>query len=190
MFSKKTMQQTRLLLGARSRLVNSCQQHIFAGSLPTRRFGAGDNFLSGSNANYIDYMYSQWQKDPSSVHASWNAYFSGGADSYQAPPTLGQQTGGVGDISTIIAALKASGGMAGAGSSNGDEQVRLHMLLRAFMTHGHLVADIDPLKLKEHYKESPSLAQKFRFPNEDLLQLLDPHHYGFTEADMDKEVSV
>ena len=41
-----------------------------------------DNFLSGSNANYIDYMYSQWQKDPSTVHASWNAYFSGGSESY------------------------------------------------------------------------------------------------------------
>ncbi len=64
------------------------------------------------------------------------------------------------------------------------------MLLRAFMTHGHLVADIDPLQLKEHYKDSPSLAQKFRFPDEELLSLLDPHHYGFTEADMDKEVSV
>ena len=63
-------------------------------------------------------------------------------------------------------------------------------MLRAFMTHGHLVADIDPLQLKQHYADSPSLARKFRFPEDDILKLLDPSHYGFTEADMDREFSV
>ena len=55
------------------------------------------------------------------------------------------------------------------------------------MTHGHLVADIDPLKLAEHYKESPTLAEKFRFPDQKLNDLLSPATYGFTEADMDRE---
>ena len=64
------------------------------------------------------------------------------------------------------------------------------MFLRAYMTHGHLVADIDPLQLKEHYKDSPSLAQKFKFPTEENIQLLDPLHYGFTEADMDREFAI
>ena len=64
------------------------------------------------------------------------------------------------------------------------------MLLRAFMTHGHLVADIDPLNLKEHYKDSPSLAKKFHFPDEKLLSLLDPASYGFTEADMNREFHI
>ena len=50
-------------------------------NMPARGFSA-DNFLSGANANYIDYMYAQWQEDPSSVHASWNAYFSGGDASF------------------------------------------------------------------------------------------------------------
>ena len=63
-------------------------------------------------------------------------------------------------------------------------------MLRAFMTHGHLVADIDPLKLKEVYKESPSLAKKFRFPDSKLLSLLEPSTYGFTEADMDREFNI
>lgn len=67
---------------------------------------------------------------------------------------------------------------------SGDEYVRLNMLLKAFMTHGHYTANIDPLNLKDVYKDSPSLAQKFRFPDAKLLQLLDPHSYGFTEADM------
>ena len=59
----------------------------------SRIFSSNNNetFLNGANANYIDYMYSQWQQDPSSVHSSWNAYFrtqeNGG--SFELPPTLG-----------------------------------------------------------------------------------------------------
>lgn len=58
------------------------------------------------------------------------------------------------------------------------------------MTHGHLVADIDPLKLKEVYKDSPSLSKKFRFPDAKLLALLDPKTYGFSEADLDREFHI
>ena len=64
---------------------------------------------------------------------------------------------------------------------------RIQALLRAYMTHGHFLADIDPLKLKEHYKDSPSLGKKFRFPDERLRSLLDPATYGLTEADLDRE---
>ena len=69
-----------------------------------------DNFMSGANANYIDYMYGQWQKDPGSVHASWNAYFSGGDASFATPPTLGAGAGaGKLDLGSIVAALQTSG---------------------------------------------------------------------------------
>ena len=58
------------------------------------------------------------------------------------------------------------------------------------MTHGHFVADLDPLKLKEVYRDSPSVAKKYRFPDDKLLSLLDPMSYGFTEADLDREFSI
>ena len=77
-----------MLLGVRSRLTATSQMTMF-NSTPMRGFAHKDNFMSGANANYIDYMYSQWQVDPSSVHASWNAYFAGGDESFQTPPTLG-----------------------------------------------------------------------------------------------------
>ena len=99
-------------------------------NMPARGFSA-DNFLSGANANYIDYMYAQWQEDPSSVHASWNAYFSGGDASFSTPPTLGQQAAGAGglsnvsDIAQIVAALQASGAGGADQSRNADELVRL-----------------------------------------------------------------
>ena len=64
------------------------------------------------------------------------------------------------------------------------------MLLRAYMTHGHLLSDIDPLKLKEVYRDSPSLSKKFRFPDENLVKMLDPASYGFTQADMDREFHI
>ena len=63
-----------------------------------------------------------------------------------------------------------------------DESIRLTMLLRAFINHGHLVADIDPLKLSEVYKDSqPSFAKKYIRTNEEVFQLLNPSSYGFTK---------
>ena len=145
----------------------------------TRMFSSKDNFMSGANANYIDYMYSQWQQDPSSVHASWNAYFTttenGG--SFDLPPTLGQTSVGMDpQIQQLVSALSQGTGTASSAdvARAQDESVRLTMLLRAFMTHGHFTADIDPLELAKHYKDSASLQKKYRFPDETLLQKLDP----------------
>jgi len=76
----------------------------------------------------------------------------------------------MGDIASIVAALKDASGSSGSSRADAahaaDESVRLQMLIRAFMTHGHFVADTDPLRLKEHYKDSPSLSKKYRFPDE------------------------
>jgi hypothetical protein len=50
-----------------------------------------DPFANSSNAHYAEAMYKHWRQNPNSVHASWNAYFSGldkGLPSFQAfqPP--------------------------------------------------------------------------------------------------------
>lgn len=66
---------------------------------------SSDNFMSGNNANYIDFMYSQWKADPSSVHASWNAYFANGNSSFSTPPTLGQTSSAGADVNSILQAL-------------------------------------------------------------------------------------
>ena len=76
--------------------------------------------MSGSNANYIDYMYAQWQADPGSVHASWNAYFSSDQQGFDTPPSLGLPTGDQGnDLSQLLSALKNQ-----AGQMSGTEQAR------------------------------------------------------------------
>jgi len=50
-----------------------------------------DLFANGTNAYYAEEMYRHWRQDPSSVHVSWDAYFSGldkglGPNAFQPPP--------------------------------------------------------------------------------------------------------
>jgi 2-oxoglutarate dehydrogenase E1 component len=61
------------------------------------------------------------------------------------------------------------------------------LLIRAFMTHGHLLADTDPLELHKTYKHFPTYAHKFKVPDESLVSLVDYKSYGFTESDLDRE---
>lgn len=64
------------------------------------------------------------------------------------------------------------------------------MLIRAYTTHGHMLADIDPLELYQTYRQFPSYAEKFKIPRANLTNLLDYKSYGFTEADLDREFYV
>jgi len=38
-----------------------------------------ESYLSGTSGSYMEDMYEAWCYDPKSVHASWDAYFRGGA---------------------------------------------------------------------------------------------------------------
>jgi len=58
-------------------------------------------------------------------------------------------------------------------------------MIRAFMTHGHLKADLDPLGLEEVYK-CEDVTASYGLPNEELKKLVDYKFYGFTEADLDR----
>ena len=55
------------------------------------------------------------------------------------------------------------------------------------MTHGHLIADLDPLKLAETYKEFASFSKKYKAPSKALTSLVDYKIYGFTESDLERE---
>jgi len=67
---------------------------------------------------------------------------------------------------------------------------KIMILIRAFMTHGHLLADVDPLQLQETYKNFPSYAAKFKLPDQEHKKLVDFRTYGFTEEDLDREFYV
>lgn len=145
-----------------------------------------DNFASGANANYIESMQEQWEQDPSSVHASWNAYFSGveaGVEEpYQNPPTLGKND----KLDEIIDMLEGTSSVGRSTNSNVTDTANVYRLVRAYYSHGHLVADIDPLELQKHYADNATLGAKFRFPDAKMKGYLDYRTYGFTEADLDR----
>ena len=55
------------------------------------------------------------------------------------------------------------------------------------MTHGHMMADIDPLELFVTYKDMEAFSHKFKVPENRLKALIDYKAYGFTEADLERE---
>ncbi|QPG76429.1 2-oxoglutarate dehydrogenase E1 component [Brettanomyces nanus] len=137
---------------------------------------AQDTFLQGDAANYVDEMYEAWLKDPKSVHISWNAYFSnlqGGrpsATAFVAPPTL--IPGPVGSLSMLPNS-----------QTSGNEDIVTHLkaqlMVRAYEVRGHQKAHLDPLHI------AFGDANDLHIPLE-----LTPGYYGFTEADMNKDIAL
>ena len=74
---------------------------------------------------------------------------------------------------------------------NVQQSQKLMLLIRSYMTHGHMKADLDPLKLYESYcKDYPEYADKFKLPQTGPIHLLDYKQYGFSDADLDKDFFV
>ena len=64
------------------------------------------------------------------------------------------------------------------------EGFKIGTFVRAYMTHGHLQADLDPLELNKAYDD---LSQsKFRGPSEIMRDILTVENYNFTEQDLDR----
>lgn len=98
-----------------------------------------------------------------------------------------------GQLDEILTLLK--GGSGGAVSTVGAERaakeaVQLASLLDAFQSVGHLVADLDPLRIADVYKDNKDVQSKFFVPSDDLRKRLDYKNYGFTEADLDREFNI
>lgn len=127
-----------------------------------------ESFLNGTNSLYVEEMYELWKRDPTAVHASWASYFGNvdaGAEpgaAFLAPPDI--QPG-------VKAAVRAPAVAASSATSTG-VSARLMHLCRAYQVRGHNLASLDPLKL---------------YVSEDVPEL-DYRTYGFTEADLDREL--
>ena len=115
-----------------------------------------------------------WRKDPSSVAASWDAYFSNmekgmsPQDAFTPPPSLAGSTAGY-----------APGPGAVTGSSHGKAHPRLpsssiHQLIRAYQTRGHECADLDPLEIVVRTRPEDMQLEK----------------YGITDADLDAPIDI
>ncbi|WP_415182150.1 2-oxoglutarate dehydrogenase E1 component, partial [Phaeovulum sp.] len=169
---------------------------------PNDQFHAS-SFLQGANADYVEQLYARFAADPSSVDDAWGAFFHSlgeseldvkrsaqGASWERAdwPPTpaddltaaltgewpMARETKGAGDK------IKAKASEAGVPVSDEAvkravlDSIRALMIIRAYRIRGHLIADLDPLGMRE------------TTPHPEL----DPKAYGFTEADMDRPIFI
>mmetsp|Transcript_13193 Transcript_13193/g.32383 ORF Transcript_13193/g.32383 Transcript_13193/m.32383 type:complete len:1041 (+) Transcript_13193:73-3195(+) len=129
------------------------------------RTNVTDSFATGTSNAYIDAMYLSWKNDPSSVHASWAAYFENldnGVQpeaSFAAPPSL---SGG-----TAVAPSQEA--MTGLTAS--EDFPRASLLIRAHQVRGHEMADLDPLGI---------------YSPPDYISDLDPFTHGFRKEDWDR----
>jgi len=157
------------------------------------------SFLQGHNAEYVEQLYARYADNPGAVDESWQAFFRSLGD---APADARAEASGpswartdwppqpTDDLTAALdgqwaaepeaAGKKIKDKAAEKGVAITEEQVRhavldsirALMLIRAYRIRGHLVADLDPLGMRD------------QTPHPEL----DPKSYGFTTADMDRPI--
>jgi 2-oxoglutarate dehydrogenase E1 component len=136
----------------------------------------GTTFLTGANAGFIAELYARFLEDPQSVDESWRRFFSDMDDDLAG--VLTELRG----PSWAEPAPRLTGNGAAAAAEVGPEGLRrattdsIHalQLIRSYRVRGHLEADLDPL----------GLETRGPYPE------LDYRSYGFTEADLDREIYI
>ena len=161
------------------------------------------SFMQGHNAEYLEQVYAQYAKDPASVDAQWQEFFAALGDAANDvtaeaagpswarndwPPVPNDDLTAAldGQWAEPIAAEKAGKKIKDKAAEKGVavsedqvkravlDSVRALMIIRAYRIRGHLVADLDPLGMRD---ETPHPE-------------LDPKSYGFTDADMDRPIFI
>ncbi len=140
-----------------------------------------DTFLNSSNAPYVAELYFKYKDNPDSVDNDWRIFFSnlneddysilkdfGGPDWKQRPSSV------IDDISFDKKIRSIPKIDFNNFKTSTLDSIRALRLIRAFRINGHLIADLDPLKILER-----------EYPPE-----LDYKSYGFTESDLDREIFV
>lgn len=152
-------------------------------------------FLSGINAEYIAHLYTQYLTNSQKIDKSWRELFDVLSDSeadllrelHGASWTpeenrkdkkgfngfsAGTHSADPGTVTTTQALTPKEDLDEESVRQSTLDSIRALMLIRAFRARGHLIADLDPLGLKEvNYHPE-----------------LDPSHYGFTEDDYDRPI--
>jgi 2-oxoglutarate dehydrogenase E1 component len=88
MLSRRALRRLSVALYARQHRTVVLRREL---ATPAANPSPNDPFANGTNAYYAEEMYRHWRMDPSSVHTSWDVYFSGldkGLPSFKAfqPP--------------------------------------------------------------------------------------------------------
>ncbi len=158
------------------------------------------SFLEINSLPFMESLFEKYLKDPNSVHSSWKEYFRA-LDSNKehkkeqfSKPSWIKGHWPINKRNEFISALdsfwieKADTDTSEINATNISENskddsnfkieqrvtdsIRALMLIRAYRIRGHLVADLDPLKIS----------------NKENNPELDPKNFGFSEADLDRTI--
>ncbi|WP_208348049.1 2-oxoglutarate dehydrogenase E1 component [Pseudaestuariivita rosea] len=161
------------------------------------------SFMQGHNAEYLEQLYARYANDPNAVDEAWQAFFRQMGDAELdvkaeaqgpswargdwPPQPADDLTGALTGEWAAPAEVKEAGKKIAAkaaekGVEVSDDQIkravldsiRALMLIRAYRIRGHLVADLDPLGMRD------------QTPHPEL----DPKTYGFSDADMDRPIFI
>ena len=120
------------------------------------------------NLAFVEGLYLDYLKDPSSVPTDWRAYFeqlsNSDRDGTKARPSPTFRPPGI--FNRSVTDSDGTGAREGAIAAL---QNRVDQLIRNYRVRGHMIAALDPLAMPRP-----------RIPE------LDPEYYGFAEADMDR----
>lgn len=161
-------------------------------------------FLEGENAAYLEQLYARYANDPTAVDAAWADFFRQMGDSdlevkaeaagpswarTDWPPVpeddltaalTGEWPADPGEMKGAEIKIKAKAVESSVKVSDGAikravlDSIRALMIIRAHRIRGHLIADLDPLGMRD----TASHAE------------LEPASYGFGEADMDRPIFI
>jgi 2-oxoglutarate dehydrogenase E1 component len=123
--------------------------------------------LSGGNAAYIEELYEEFLRDPSSLDPKWRDYFKGLQGSGGEIPHGPIRERLLSRLNSPARAAPRGGQSDGASAKQG----AVSRLIQVYMNRGHLVAKLDPLGLQERAKP----------------YVLDLQYFGLAESDLDTE---
>lgn len=149
-------------------------------------------FLTGVNGEYIAHLYGRYLSSPQKVDASWREFFKGLNDNevsvlrelHGASWTPDENRKDKNKFDSFVhsthAEVTGTAAAAGEPANMSDEDVRQAtldsiraiQLVRAYRARGHLIADLDPLELKEKEYHAE----------------LDPAHHGFADGDYNRPI--
>ncbi|MBF9024801.1 2-oxoglutarate dehydrogenase E1 component [Rhodobacterales bacterium HKCCD6035] len=162
------------------------------------------SFMQGHNAEYLEQLYARYAQDPNSVEESWRAFFASLGDApadakaEAAGPSWARGDWPLQPADDLTHALTGEWPAAAVEVKGAEKKIREKaadadieltdaqvqravldsiralMIIRAYRIRGHLIADIDPLGMRDHT------------PHPEL----DPRSYGFTDADMDRPIFI
>lgn len=126
------------------------------------------SFLAGGNSAYLEALYEDYLKDPSSVEGPWRDYFDNltktNASKDASMEAVRERFLEIGKSKQKIAAFQ---------SSDSSTSTRALEIINAYRSHGHHQADLDPLQLSKRQDVEDLHLSHFHISKADLQQTFD-----------------